>query len=297
MLYHSITLFFDRTSAVEYLLCRKEHSRMTWFSSKVTVTFIDDATGESFGITEMPPADLPESFELDTTLHLGNDNWSVVDARPKTRAEYAKTKTLTLRLRRIEMVNPGTILYSLPSICDAIPGIGDQPLCGNEFILAEDDWRQFELVSNDLAHAVDDEIEKIRAIHEHAAAKVGWREIHVRTKPDMPLACEITLSDLAAALNVSEPSVGVTYQGAPSRISDGYAFRLNGFTVYGVAPDHKIRVIAFDQYSESPPGSDLVTRLQLLARRLDMDLVYWCRCVRVDPEDALFVSLMANEAA
>lgn len=141
---------------------------MTWFSSKVKVTFIDEATGGSFGVTEMLPTDLPESFEIDTTLHLGNEDWSVVGAQPKTRAEYEKSKSLVLRLRRIEM-DPSNIMFSLPSICDSIPGVTEHKLSGAEFILAEDDWRQFEFVSNDRAADVDDEIEKIRLIHENAS--------------------------------------------------------------------------------------------------------------------------------
>jgi hypothetical protein len=43
---------------------------MKWFSPKVKITFIDDVTGRAFARTEMSPADLPESFELNTTLHI-----------------------------------------------------------------------------------------------------------------------------------------------------------------------------------------------------------------------------------
>jgi hypothetical protein len=269
---------------------------MAWFSSKVKVTFIDDATGESFGVTEMPPADLPESLELDTTLHLGNEDWSVVDAQPKTRAEYAKSKTLTLRLRRIEMMDPGDILYSLPSICDAIPGLNNQPLSGNEFVLAEDDWRQFELVSNDLAKEVDDEIEKIRLIHENSSADVGWREIHVRSKPELPLTCSLELGDLTNALHVTNQSIGVTYRGAQSQIADGYAFTTNGLTVYGVAPNCEVQTIAFDQYSDTSADSDAIAWIKSLSKDLNLDLVYWCRCARVSPDDPLFDSLLENDA-
>ncbi len=269
---------------------------MAWFSSKVVVTFIDDATGESLAVTEMPSANLPKSFEIDTTLHLGDDDWSVVDAQPKTRAEYAKSKTLTLRLRRIELMDPGNLLYSLPSICDAIPTINDQPLSGKEFLLAEDDWRQFEFVSNNLAFEVDDEIAKIRLIHETAAAEVGWREIHVRSQPELPLVCDLQLADLASSLNISATSVGVTYRGARSPITDGYAFTAAHLTVYGVAPNGKVLTIALDQYSDQPPHANSVERLKSLAQELNLDLVNWCRCLRVGPEDPLFVSLLANEA-
>lgn len=267
---------------------------MEWSSSKVKITFIDDATGECFGVTEMPPADLPESFEIDTTLHLGNEDWSVVDAQPKTRVEFAKSMNLTLRLRRIETMDPNDILYSLPSICDAIPGVNDQPLSGDEFVLAEDDWRQLELVSNELAQDVDDEIEKIRLIHENAAAKVGWRKIHVRTKPELPLACDLGLADLANALDVNVKSSGLAYRGASSPIADGYAFHSNGLTVYGVAPNSKVQAIAFGEYSDQSPDAESIGRLRSLANELNLDLVSWCRCARVRPNDPLFDSLLAS---
>jgi hypothetical protein len=71
---------------------------MGLFNSKVKVTFIDESTGKPFGVTEMPPSDLPESFETNTTLHIRQEEWMVMDAQPATRAEYAKSKSLTLRL-------------------------------------------------------------------------------------------------------------------------------------------------------------------------------------------------------
>src|SRR6478609_4441659 len=101
---------------------------MAWFKREVTVTLIDDVTDEPIGVTKMPPADLPETFERETTLHIGDVDWSVVDATPKTRPEYSASKSLTLRLRRIEKVDPRNILFSLPSICDYIPPLGNEPV-------------------------------------------------------------------------------------------------------------------------------------------------------------------------
>ena len=91
---------------------------MGWFSRNVVVNFIDDATGVAFAKTEMPPADLPESFEIETTLQLGEDNWSIVHAEPKTRAEYSKSGSLTLRLRKIEMVTAESLSFSQLDVTD-----------------------------------------------------------------------------------------------------------------------------------------------------------------------------------
>jgi len=263
---------------------------MAWFNSKVRVTFIDETTGESLGVAELPPGDLPETFEIDATLHLGGDDWSVVDADPKTRSEYAKTKSLKLRLHRIEKIAPHKILFSLPSICDSIPGLGDQPLVGNEFVLGEDDWRQLELVCNDLASEVDAEIAKIRAIHENASAGVGWHEIHVRTKPVSPLKGHLRLGDLAKMIPGANPVVGVVYRGAGTPILDGYALRAGGFTIYGVAPGGIVSVIAFDPYAGTSQH-EILNAIKSLARNLGLDLVDWCRCARLPFDDSHFDAL------
>ena len=85
---------------------------MAWFSKKVKVTLIDEATGTSFATSDMPVGDLPDSFETETTLHLGDADWSVVRAEPQLKSEFAKTCRLTIRLRKIQMVDPKDLRYS-----------------------------------------------------------------------------------------------------------------------------------------------------------------------------------------
>jgi hypothetical protein len=46
-------------------------------------------------------ANLPETFELETTLHLGDNEWTVVSAEPRTKREFASSGKLILRLRKI----------------------------------------------------------------------------------------------------------------------------------------------------------------------------------------------------
>jgi hypothetical protein len=100
-------------------------------SGKVLLTLIDDATGRVFATSEMPPADLPESFEIATTLHLGEVDWSVVHAEPRTREEYTKSGALTLRLRKIEIVATDAISFSQLDITERFDD--------NES-LGEDEW-------------------------------------------------------------------------------------------------------------------------------------------------------------
>ena len=268
---------------------------MTSFSLNIEVTFIDDTTDESLGVTQIPANDLPDSFERDTIINLSGADWNVLNARPKTRAQYTKSKHLILWISRVDRVNPDDILYSLPSICAVVPEVNNRSLSGSELTIAEDDWRQFELVSHQLADKVDKEIAKIQLIHETAIAGGGWRSIHLRTKPAIPIVSNIALTHLANILKVSAKSTGITYHGSQSQIANGYSLQLNDdFSIYGVAPDAKVQVIAIGQDSNISANDKSIDRLQQLARELNLDLVHWCRCVRVNPDDPLFASLLAD---
>jgi hypothetical protein len=268
---------------------------MTSFSLNIEVTFIDDLTDESLGVTQIPANNLPDLFERDTTINLSGVDWNVLNARPKTRAQYTKSKQLILWIRQVEAVNPNDVLYSLPSICAVVPELNNRSLSGSELILAEDDWRQFELVSNQLADKVDKEISKIQYIHEHATAGVGWREMHIRKKPEIPIDSNIALTYLVNMLKVSAKPTGITYDGARSPITDGYSLSLNDdFSVYGLAPKGKVQVIAIGQDANIPPNQESIDLLQQLARKFNLDLVHWCRCIRVAPEDPLFRSLLSK---
>ena len=268
---------------------------MTSFSLNIEVTFIDELTEESLGITQIAANNLPDVFEKDTTINLSGVDWNVLNSRPKTRAQYTKSKQLILWIRRVDEANDDDILYSLPSIYKNFPDVNNRSLSGSELTIAEDDWRQFELISNQLSEKVDKEIAKIQRIHENATDGVGWREMHIRKKPEIPIASNIALTYLASLLKVSAKSAGITYDGSQSPINEGYSFTLNDdFSVYGIAPKGKVQVIAIGQDSNISPNARSIDLLQQLARKFNLDLVHWCRCIRVNPDDPLFHSLLAK---
>jgi hypothetical protein len=268
---------------------------MTTFSLNIAVTFIDDTTDESLGVTQIAAHNLPDAFEPDTTINLSGADWYVLNARPKTRAQYTKSQQLILWISRIEAVNPHDILYSLPSICAVVPEPNNRSLSGSELTLAEDDWRQFELISDRIADKVDKEIAKIQRIQDNAKDGVGWKELHIRKKPEIPIASNIALPHLATLLKVSAKSPGITYDGARSPITDGYSLSLNDdFSIYGVAPKGKVQVIAIWQDANVPPNDESIDLLHQLARKFNLDLVHWCRCLRVTPDDPAFRSLLSQ---
>jgi hypothetical protein len=266
---------------------------MTSFSLNIEVTFIDELTDQSLGVTQIPANNLPDVFEQDTTINLSGVDWHVLNSRPKTRAQYTKSKQLILWIQQIEATSD--VLYNLPSICKKFPEVTDRPLTGTELVLAEDDWRQFEFISHTFANKVDKNIAQIQRIHDNAKDGLGWRELYLRSKPEIPIDSNIAITYLASLLKIPTKSAGITYDGSQSPIKDGYSFALNDdFSVYGIAPKGKVQVIAIGQDCNIPPNEGSIDLLQQLARKFNLDLVHWCRCLRISPEDPLFRTLLSK---
>lgn len=268
---------------------------MGWFTRKVAVTFIDDASGETFARSDMQPENLPETFAKQTTLHLGDEDWSVVDAVPQTRAEYVKSGALTLRLRRVLKMNPADILFSLPTICDQIEKCSEEPLTGDELVLLEDDWRQFEFVSHSLAATVEEEIVKIREIYKSQKVGPGFRKLHLRQKLYPPIITSITLADIDAAFGNSLAFSGVCYKGALSPIQSAFSFKTpGGMHSYGMVNGDNVCALAF---AHDPASSkDDAAIFAKFADSFSLDLVNWCRCVRASADDNLFKELLTQAA-
>ena len=78
----------------------------------VRVQFFENGAAKPFAVTEMPLKQLPETFEVDTTMHLGEEDWSVVRAEPFLIAQIAERGRLDLHLRKIIRMSPKDISYS-----------------------------------------------------------------------------------------------------------------------------------------------------------------------------------------
>jgi hypothetical protein len=270
---------------------------MRWFGSKVRVTLIEGSTGKAFAVTKMKLQDLPESFAKPTTMHLAGDDWKVVRAVPTTRKDYAKSRKLKLHLSRVHGVDPGAILYSLPSICDAIPGLGVQPVDGSELLLGEDDWRQVELVATDQSEQVEDELQRIRQVHETRIEGGGWPEMRVRSKPRSPISRELTLIDLMARLGFYGRPGGLAYRDSARRIQAGFVLALEGLTLYGEAPDGKVSSLGVARNAEQSVPLESIARLRTLAGDLELDLVDWCHCARMAADRSDFDRWLAGNGA
>lgn len=85
---------------------------MAWFNRDIAVAFVDEASGTEFARSNIPVDKLPDTFEIDTTLHLGETDWIVVGAEPSFKAAFSRTRKLTIGLRKIETMDPREIAFS-----------------------------------------------------------------------------------------------------------------------------------------------------------------------------------------
>jgi hypothetical protein len=259
-------------------------------SRKVEVTIVDARTGTILNSGAMAADQLPASFLHATTIHIGDQDWSVVKAEPPTRPEYTATGRLLLTLARIERIDPKTILFSLPSINDELPGLAGEA-DGSETVLAEDDWRQVEFVHAEHRAAIDDELSDIRAIHEAHRQQMAFDKIHVRRRISDPLSPshlayrELTRLDLAAARSLRLDGQGL-------RIDGGFAHVLvDGWLLYGVAKLESVRVLALHWRAVTTPD-DKLSAIERLAREHDLLLVDWCRCAVGEPTRPSFAAVV-----
>jgi hypothetical protein len=264
---------------------------MFWDKKKtVRVVFVDSSTGAEFAHVDSPPEQLPESFEARTTVNVQGQKWEVLSAVPVTRAECVKTGELRLSLQKLSILKipPGDILFSLPTICDGIPGIaaGSSKLSENVLELHEDDWRQIDVLS--VAHM--DEVRvcltKIERIYaEQRMPSGGFRNLHVRSELAAPIVPNgLTLSMLTSTFSPDATAYdGISYRGVAGLIDGGFGFRTAArLDVYGLASGGSVTTVGLllDDLS-SEFEADARSLANLLCAN-DLVLVDWCRVQVVD---------------
>lgn len=257
---------------------------------QVHVLFIDASTGEPLGQTHLSANQLPETFEVSTTLTISGQEWSVVSAEPARAEGFRQTGKLVLTLAKISRVNPKDILYSLPTICDAIPALapGSERRGKQVFEIHEDDWRQVEFVSRSHKSAIDAQLAEIRRIYDEASIDNGrflaFKELALRSKLTTPISSQIPLSQLLSVFPNSSPYEGVSYPKELGLVAGGFAFRLAGLTIYGQAVDDLVQTLALHAGPgniEGIPG--LVPAFTSLMSRYDLYLVDWCTMTLLAP--------------
>lgn len=248
------------------------------FSKTVTVAFIDELTGKQIASSEMPLDQLPDTFALDTTLDMAGAPYVVVRAEPMTKAEFSKTKRLSIGLRRLESLDPKTILFSLPTISgSALPKTFASASRNDIVTIHEDDWRQCEFISCVHSAEISAELAGIQNIRTNEAAAVGWRKIHLRERIAAPLPAGVTWSTVRNLLGDVDPIGGVAFGRAENCIVDAVGARFpDGLILWGV-PDHgALGALCVENVDAATPAT--ISALKQVADEISCVVVHWCRC-------------------
>lgn len=258
---------------------------MLWnmFSKNVEVEFIDAKTGSVFSRSSMPPDTLPDTFAIDTTLHLPNGDWKVVNAIPVSKPEFSKSRLLRLWLEKVEsvvMVDPRALLFTLPTIGNELPLCDGDSVDGSELTMHEDDWRQLEWVDD--VPAVEAELASIRAIYAEHRVGPGFNKCHVRKLVPEPLrGTRLTLADVLAWTGRQPDAIRHIRIGVePRRVRNGFAIHLTGLWLYGLSRrdahgDKIVSVLGFHGDAQSPPSA-LIPKIPHGAAVF----VDWCRATK-----------------
>lgn len=267
---------------------------------RVQVVFLDVANGSELGRTELAPGQLPESFEPATRLELAGEPWDVVRADPPTAPEFVAGGSLVLTLSRVQVAAAEGWNYSLPTIYDALPpAVPAQAGYGGLFVIHEDDWRQTEMISRQMAGKAETEAElrAIRRIYQEHSRLIGQDDsslrafdaIHIRRAPAAPLAAGVSRRRLSELLPAGgTPYTGVSYDGGRSRVAGSFAVDTGPFTVYGRAQGDQVTVLCLAlSASTVAPGSaaEPAAGLGQAMGEFGLVLVDWCKASVWDSSD------------
>jgi len=258
--------------------------------STIRVRFIDAKTGELVGETDVPAEQLPQSFEAATSMDIGETSFEVVSAEPMTAQEFRQTGTLRLELREVEyaMVDPGELLYSLPSISDELPPIAEDStkLGRNVLELHEDDWRQVEFVALSLQPSIATVFAAIERIYTEHRKDSGFDELHIRNEVPAPLGgTSLTLAGLRGAVGETVTWLdGVAFQGVAGLVDGSFAVKLpSGPTLYGLEREGRVSVLGLHHTKASAAVEGDARLLAALATKHQVCLVDWCRVEQLPP--------------
>lgn len=244
---------------------------------KIRVTFIDLGTGQEMETVDLRPDQLPESFEAETTMHIGSGDWIVKEADPMHASVFRKSGRLTLKMRKVEKININDINYILPTISEELPGRVEHPPF-SDFVLTfhEDDWRQRECLLHEALPRIDAEFKNIREV---------WT-LHRRDKENsnFPMFGKCYARNIIGEPNLRIPFdalknlLGVTQTGSlqferyPGYVENAFVLQNDAMTCYGIVENGMVTQLGIHEMDEEH-GSELL--LQRLLKTYGLVYVVW----------------------
>lgn len=242
-------------------------------NNKIKVEFINASTGDVIGVSNMKPEQLPETFELETTMSIAGEEWTVVTAEPVHSKDFIASKSLRLMLQKPVYVNPKDILYTLPTISNELPGlIPNAADNGSRISFHEDNWRQREFLRKTSLPFVEVEINAIKNIWKKHHKKVEDRfnafdALHVRTSIGLP-NLDVDFIQLQEYLGATQ--TGQAFIEEQGFIKNGFSIETRNTVYVGIAANDRVSelcILTFNDQSIHEIGG--------LTRLFDLLFVDW----------------------
>jgi len=261
----------------------------------IEVQFFESNNTTPFATSNFPVDQLPDTFEIDTTLNLGEDEWRVLGADPLRKSEFRKTGKLRIFLAKFEQleVDPEQLLFSLPTVNNEIPAVQHAESLEHAMVFSEDDWRQFEFVSQAYEPLIAEEFQAIRQVYENHREGAGFRELHLRRKITAPLRDKfLTLSVLNTAFSIEQAFAGVAFNTAAATIVGGFAlYTRSAWLLWGQA-DAAGNVTALNlTQTEASEIQGFTQQVDAFVEQNDLYLVDWTRLFWCGPGKRNFAEL------
>jgi hypothetical protein len=193
--------------------------------------------------------------------------------------------------QEMEKMKPQDILYTTPTINDALPKLS-QNETGNELTVRihEDDWRQFEFVSLNHKEQINYELNSIDAIWKKHSVPIGeytgFNSIHVRKKITKPLSIKFSKSEFEKLIGGT--SVGITFLDNSREIEDVYAIRKAGYIFYAHITANKLVTLGVERNTDEFLPEEVAKNIKNFVDENDLALIHWRSRTAVHPPEHVY---------
>lgn len=255
----------------------------------IDVRFYEGDNDEPFAVSNIPIGQLPDTFEVDTVLNLGGQDWQVLRATPARKQAFAQSGVLEIVLARY-VVDPKEILYSLPSIGHDLPEMEPLESFDKPLVLHEDDWRQCEFVAHSFELHIQFELQAILNIYENHREGPGFKHLHLRKEIAEPLTgTALTLQALEQSFEFAKRYDAVALNNGLSKIVGGFGFQTaSGWIFWGQVDANgamtALNLVPFEQANVA----DISDEIDAFMAKHNLHFVDWPRVFWCNPGEVSF---------
>ena len=182
--------------------------------------------------------------------------------------------------QKVQMVDPKTILFSVPTISDDIAALERVDRTPNEsdFIFHEDEWSQVEFLPKSQLPEVKRILKELKSFEQAQRVQSGWRNVYIRKIQ------RIAVVSGSQPIQQLEKILGAKMGPAPilsststmtGRVKDGFTLPLGGnVTLYGFTTEQGIPILGAS-VGKNPNDYKLTQAFMKLSSSNGLVLVDW----------------------